>query len=81
MSHLRRELFPPRSVPRQAAGELADPPPEAERRRLHPGAGLHGESVLVRAGQDFLPGLVPDGQLLPHSYGLSHQSISRTGGG
>lgn len=52
------------SVLGQTAGELAHAPPEAQRRRLHHGAGLHGERVHVRAGQAFLPGLVPNGQLL-----------------
>lgn len=51
------------SVLGQAAGKLADPPSEEERWRLQPGAGLHGESVHLRAGQDFLPGLVPHGEL------------------
>lgn len=58
------DTLPPRSVHGQAAGELAHPPAEAQHRRLHPGAGLHGESVHVRAGQGFLPRLVPNGQLL-----------------
>lgn len=50
------------SVSGQAAGQLPDLPSQEERRRLHPGEGLHGESVHLRAGQSFLPGLVSNGK-------------------
>lgn len=50
------------SVLGQAAGKLTDLSPEAERWRLQPGAGLHGESLHLWAGQGFLPRLIPHGK-------------------
>lgn len=73
------ETLPTRSVPGQAAGQLAHPPPEAQRRRLHPGAGLHGESVHVRPGADLLPGLVPHGERLLRPHALHLRSVFPSG--